>query len=56
VALNQPFAGGYITRSRPGNIPWIQLELSREAWLPFDTKRELLQQALWQFCQSLPAG
>lgn len=56
VALNQPFAGGYITRSRPGKIPWMQLELNRESWLPFDTKRKLLLQALWQFCQTLPAG
>jgi formiminoglutamase len=46
VALNRPFAGGYITRSRPGDIPWVQLELSREPWLQYAAKREKLIQAL----------
>jgi formiminoglutamase len=37
VTVNDPFLGGYITKSRPGNIPWLQLELSRA---PFATNEE----------------
>lgn len=34
VTLNQPFSGGYITRSYGGNpVPWIQVELSRDLYL-----------------------
>jgi formiminoglutamase len=34
VTLNQPFAGGYITRTYGGNpIPWLQIELSRALYL-----------------------
>ena len=50
VALNEPFSGGYITRSRPGGISWIQLELSREDWLPLSEKSTRLGQALTDFC------
>ncbi|WP_216829709.1 N-formylglutamate amidohydrolase [Alkalihalobacterium elongatum] len=36
VTLNQPFAGGYITKyhGSKGNIPWIQLEINRRMYLP----------------------
>ncbi|MFA9558504.1 N-formylglutamate amidohydrolase [Evansella sp. AB-rgal1] len=36
VAINQPFAGGYITRHHgsKGNIPWIQLEINRRLYVP----------------------
>ncbi|WP_078427806.1 N-formylglutamate amidohydrolase [Alkalihalobacterium alkalinitrilicum] len=36
VTLNQPFAGGYITKyhGNKGNIPWIQLEINRRLYLP----------------------
>ena len=34
VTLNQPFAGGYITRTYGGNpIPWLQIELNRALYL-----------------------
>jgi N-formylglutamate deformylase len=56
AALNKPFAGGHITRSRPGGIPWMQLEMSRDSQLSLAVKREKLHQALWQFCQSLRPG
>jgi formiminoglutamase len=29
VRLNQPFSGGFITRSHGHEMPWVQLELSR---------------------------
>ncbi|NIO28641.1 MAG: N-formylglutamate amidohydrolase [Candidatus Latescibacteria bacterium] len=37
VAVNDPFKGGYIVRTHAGEIPWIQLELSRA---PFATNAE----------------
>lgn len=34
VALNQPFAGGYVTRRYGGKpIPWMQIELNRSLYL-----------------------
>jgi formiminoglutamase len=30
VAINEPFKGGYITRHHARELPWLQLELSRE--------------------------
>jgi len=34
VKINEPFAGGYITRTYGGNpIPWIQVEMSRTLYL-----------------------
>jgi N-formylglutamate amidohydrolase len=29
VRINEPFRGGFITRSHSAELPWIQLELSR---------------------------
>lgn len=46
VSRNDPFKGGYITRSRPGGIPWMQLELSREEWMPYSEKTAALVEAL----------
>jgi len=37
VTVNAPFRGGYITRSHAGEMPWVQLELSRA---PFATDLE----------------
>lgn len=36
VTMNQPFAGGYMTRrhGNTGPIPWIQLEINRRLYLP----------------------
>lgn len=34
VRLNQPFKGGYITRSRGrGEVPWVQVEMNRSLYL-----------------------
>lgn len=34
VTLNQPFAGGYITRTYGGNpVPWLQVEMNRALYL-----------------------
>lgn len=37
VSMNAPFKGGYITRSHAKEIPWLQIELSRE---PFADNQE----------------
>jgi len=37
VSLNEPFKGGYITRTHASEMPWVQLELSRS---PFSSNRE----------------
>jgi formiminoglutamase len=50
VELNEPFAGGYITRSRPGGIPWVQLELSRDPFFSPEEKRGRLLRALRSWC------
>jgi len=53
VSLNAPFPGGYIVRSRPGRIPWVQLELSAAAWLTAAQKAERVLLALDAFVQSV---
>lgn len=46
VTYNAPFSGGYITRSRPGGLPWIQIEMSRGDWASPADKRAVLRAAL----------
>ncbi|MDX1387571.1 MAG: N-formylglutamate amidohydrolase [Acidobacteriota bacterium] len=50
VAVNHPFKGGYITRTHSSEMPWVQLELSRGAFLPVEEKRRRLLEALTEFC------
>lgn len=33
ITLNDPFLGGYIVRRHSRNLPWIQIELNRRAYL-----------------------
>lgn len=46
VKVNDPFRGGYITRSHSSEMPWVQIELSRAQYLPYDAKREVVLAAL----------
>ncbi len=46
VKVNDPFRGGYISRSHSAEMPWVQLELSRAPYLPHDAKREVVLAAL----------
>ena len=42
IVLNSPFLGGHIVRSHSRNLPWIQIELNRQAYLSdkwFDKER-----------------
>ena len=53
IAINQPFKGGYIIRSHAKELPWIQLELSREDFLSTEGKSEAVLQALVEWCNRL---
>ena len=46
VRVNDPFRGGYITRSHSSEMPWVQIELSRTDYLPYDAKRRVVLAAL----------
>ena len=48
-SVNEPFSGGHITRSRPGGIPWVQVEFSREPWMHVAEKGERFLAALRAF-------
>jgi N-formylglutamate deformylase len=49
VSLNSPFKGGYIIRSHAHELPWIQVELSREPFLTIAEKRQRFLAALTQW-------
>ena len=46
VTINDPFRGGYITRTHAAEMPWMQLELSRAPFLSDTEKRARLLRAL----------
>jgi formiminoglutamase len=46
VSINEPFAGGYITRRHGEEILWIQLELSRDPMINDGEKAKRILQAL----------
>ena len=50
VTINEPFAGGYITRSHCLEMPWVQLEMSRTADLSVADKHEAVLRALQDWC------
>jgi formiminoglutamase len=45
ISINQPFKGGYIIRSHANEIPWIQIEFSRAAFLSDEQKSKKLHEA-----------
>jgi N-formylglutamate deformylase len=51
VAINKPFAGGHITHRHHTEMPWVQLELSRAAFLDPEEKSRRVLQALRRFCE-----
>lgn len=53
VTVNEPFSGGYITRSHSNSRPWLQLELSRGAFMSDEQKRINVFNALNCFCKSM---
>jgi len=46
VAINDPFTGGYITRTHAAEMPWVQLELSRAPFLTNQEKKDRVLRAL----------
>jgi formiminoglutamase len=46
VTINDPFSGGYIARSHAGEMPWIQLEMSRGPFMRSTEKRRLVLETL----------
>jgi formiminoglutamase len=46
VKVNDPFTGGYITRTHAAEMPWVQVELSRAPFLSNAAKRERVLRAL----------
>jgi formiminoglutamase len=46
VRVNDPFQGGYITRTHAAEMPWVQLELSRAPFAPDAEKRRRVLAAL----------
>ena len=53
IAVNEPFRGGYISRSHANEMPWIQLELSRGPFLTSAEKRQCVVAALADFCSQI---
>jgi formiminoglutamase len=51
VRVNDPFQGGHIIRSRPGGIPWLQLELSRQPQPDNQEKRRRVLRAFTEWCR-----
>jgi formiminoglutamase len=52
VSINDPFKGGHIIRAHSKEMPWIQLELSRESYLPLEEKSELVFQSIKNWYKS----
>ena len=46
VSINEPFKGGYIARSHAKEIPWIQIELSREPFFDNQEKGRCVFEAI----------
>lgn len=53
VSINQPFRGGYIVRSHADELPWIQIELSRDSFYPNAEKQSRILEAITTFCNSI---
>lgn len=55
-SINEPFTGGYITRTHAVEMPWVQLELSRGPFMSLKQKRECVLRALRDWCKWLDAS
>jgi formiminoglutamase len=50
VTLNNPFTGGYVTRTHSADLPFVQVELSRAPYLSNTEKSQRVLQALRCWC------
>lgn len=53
VSLNKPFSGGYIIRHHAKEVPWLQLELSRDPSLSIEYKRNAVISAFKKWCRTV---
>jgi N-formylglutamate deformylase len=53
VTINEPFRGGYITRSHAVEMPWIQLEISQTETLSNAFKSDCVLEGLKSFCHTV---
>jgi formiminoglutamase len=51
VRINDPFKGGFITRTHFAELPWIQVELLRGSFMSNHEKRNAVLSALTQWCE-----
>lgn len=51
VTVNDPFSGGYITRTHAAELPWVQVELSRAPFMTNQQKSECVLTALHSWCE-----
>jgi len=51
VKINDPFQGGFITRTHAAELPWMQLELSRGPFLSHAEKRVRVLRGLRRWCE-----
>ena len=52
VGLNDPFRGGHLIRRHAAELPWVQLEISREPFASRGEKRQKVLAALRAFCNA----
>ena len=50
VRVNDPFQGGFITRSHSAEMPWVQVEISRAPFFSNGEKRDKVLAALTDWC------
>jgi N-formylglutamate deformylase len=50
-SLNEPFKGGFIVRSHAAELPWVQVELSREPFMDLEEKARRVIDALTRWCR-----
>jgi formiminoglutamase len=55
VSVNDPFPGGFIIRAHAGELPWVQLEVSRAPFLANTEKHARVVRALREWSDWLPA-
>lgn len=51
VRVNDPFKGGFVTRSHAAELPWIQIELSRGPHMTNEEKKSAVLTALIRWCE-----
>jgi N-formylglutamate deformylase len=51
VTLNDPFSGGYITRTHAAEMPWLQVELSRAFYMSNEEKAACVHEAMRNWCE-----